>query len=184
MPLSKIVDKMRNDTTVQAIDNAISMGGAPSKKNLGLANTIAITVAFQYDNPVKAQLVAQQFVDHFLEADASTQASQATDTVNFLTEQANQIQSQIQQLEGKALQIRAQNGTILALGNLSGNAAQDNGQLATQIATLESQSSRLQSAQEQGVTPTDTAETVLIRGAALASAFLPSSQLIASASAT
>ncbi len=157
MPLSKIVDKMRNDTTVQAIDNAISMGGAPSKKNLGLANTIAITVAFQYDNPIKAQLVAQQFVDHFLEADASTQASQATDTVNFLSEQANQIQSQIQQLEGKALQIRAQNGTILALGNLSGNAAQDNGQIETQIAGLQSQSSRLQTAQDQGVTPTDTA---------------------------
>ena len=157
MPLSNIVDKMRNDTTVQAIDNAISMGGAPSKKNLGLANTIAITVAFQYDNPVKAQLVAQQFVDHFLEADASTQASQATDTVNFLSEQANQIQSQIQQLEGKALQIRSQNGMILALGNLSGNAAQDNGQIETQIAGLESQNSRLQTAQDQGVTPTDTA---------------------------
>jgi len=156
MPLSKIVDKMRDDTTVQAIDNAM-MGGAPSKKNLGLANTIAITVAFQYDNPVKAQLVAQQFVDHFLEADASTQASQATDTVNFLSEQANQIQSQIQQLEGKALQIRSQNGTILALGNLSGNTTQDYGQIETQIAGLQSQSTRLQTAQDQGVTPTDTA---------------------------
>ncbi|MBW8911453.1 MAG: lipopolysaccharide biosynthesis protein, partial [Sphingomonas sp.] len=65
MPLSKIVDKMRNATTIQAIDNGISMGG---RKTLGLANTIAITVAFDYDDPTKAQQVAQQFVDHFLEA--------------------------------------------------------------------------------------------------------------------
>jgi uncharacterized protein involved in exopolysaccharide biosynthesis len=156
LPLSKIVDKMRNDTTIQAIDNSI-LGGAPSKKNLGLQNTIAITIAFDYDNAAKAQLVAQQFVDHFLEADASTQASQATDTVNFLTEQANQIQAQIQQLEQKALQIRSENGTVLALGGLSGNAGADAGQIASQIANLQSQNFRLETAQDAGATPTDTA---------------------------
>jgi len=157
MPLSRIVEKMRNDTTIQAIDNGI-MGSTPSKKNLGLANTIAITVSFDYDDPVKAQLVAQQFVDRFLEADASTQVSQATDTVNFLTEQANQIQNQIRELEAKALQIRAQNGTILALGGLAaGGGLQDSGQIESQIASLQAQNSKLQAAQAAGVTPQDTA---------------------------
>lgn len=150
LPLSKIVDKMRDDTTIQAVDNGIATGGAPSRKNLGLANTIAITVAYQYENPVKAQLVAQQFVDHFLEADASTQVSQATDTVNFLTEQANQIQTQIAQLEQRSTQIRAQNGTILALNGLSGNAGADGSQLQAQIAAIQAQNVKLETAQENG----------------------------------
>ena len=155
MPLSKIIDTMRNDTTIQAVDNGI-IGASPSKKNLGLANTIAITVSFDYDDPIKAQAVTQQFVDRFLEADASTQASQATDTVNFLTEQANQIQSQIRQLEDKALQIRVQNGTALALGGLSGNPTQDFSQIDSQIASLQAQNLKLQVA-SQGGGPTDSA---------------------------
>jgi uncharacterized protein involved in exopolysaccharide biosynthesis len=155
MPLSKIIDTMRNDTTIQAVDNGI-MGASPGKKNLGLANTIAITVSFDYDDPIKAQAVTQQFVDRFLEADASTQASQATDTVNFLTEQANQIQSQIRQLEDRALQIRVQNGTSLALGGLSGNPTQDFSQIDSQIASLQAQNLKLQAA-SQGGGPTDSA---------------------------
>jgi len=150
LPLSKIVDKMRDDTTIQAVDNGLAMGAAPSKKNLGLANTIAITVAFDYDNPVKAQLVAQQFVDHFLEADASTQVSQATDTVNFLTEQANQIQAQIAQLEQRATQMRAQYGPILALNGMSGNSGTDGSQIEAQIAAIQAQNSKLETAQDNG----------------------------------
>ena len=149
LPLSKIVDKMRDDTTIEAVDNGISTG-TPSRKNLGLANTIAITVAFQYDNPIKAQAVAQQFVDHFLEADASTQVSQATDTVNFLTEQANQIQSQIAQLEQRATQMRAQNGSILALNGLTGNSGSDVTQIESQIAAVEAENAKLQTAAANG----------------------------------
>jgi len=156
LPLSKIVDRMRNATTIEAVDNGILGPTAPTRKNLGLTNTIAITIAFDYDDPVKAQLVAQQFVDHFLEADASVQSSQATDTVNFLTEQANQIQTQIQQLEQKALEIRSANGTVLALGSLGG-AADNPAQIASQIATLQSQNTRIENVQDAGVTPTDTA---------------------------
>lgn len=142
MPLSKIVDKMRNDTTIEAIDNGAAMG-TPSKKNLGLANTIAITIAFDYEDPAKAQLVAQQFVDHFLEADASTQASQAVDTVNFLTEQANGIQSQIAQLEQRATQIKTENGATLALDGLTGNRSADLSSMDVQIAGLQAQTDRL-----------------------------------------
>jgi len=150
LPLSKIVDKMRDDTTIAAIDNGLATGALPSRKNLGLANTIAITVAFDYDDPVKAQLVAQQFVDHFLEADASTQVSQATDTVNFLTEQANTIQSQIAQLEQRATQMRAANGSVLALNGLSGNRGTDVSQIDSQIAAIQAENSKLVTARENG----------------------------------
>jgi len=148
LPLSKIVDKMRDDTTIAAIDTGLA--GIPSRRNLGLANTIAITVSFDYDDPVKAQLVAQQFVDHFLEADASTQASQATDTVNFLTEQANTIQAQISQLETKATQMRAANGSVLALSGLTGNPGADVSSIDSQIAAIQSQNAKLVTAEDNG----------------------------------
>ncbi len=149
LPLSKIVDKMRDDTTIVAEDSGLA-GITPNRRNLGLANTIAITVAFDYDDPVKAQLVAQQFVDHFLEADASTQVSQATDTVNFLTEQANTIQAQIAQLEAKATQMRASNGSILALNGLSGNTGADVSQIESQIAAIQAQNAKLATAEDNG----------------------------------
>jgi len=150
LPLSKIVDKMRDDTTIAAVDNGLATGALPSRKNLGLANTIAITVAFDYDDPVKAQLVAQQFVDHFLEADASTQVSQATDTVNFLTEQANTIQSQIAQLEQRATQMRAANGSVLALNGLSGNQSADVSQIDSQIAAIQAENAKLATTRDNG----------------------------------
>ncbi len=148
LPLSKIVDKMRDDTTIAAVDNGIA--GLPNRRNLGLANTIAITVSFDYDDPVKAQLVAQQFVDHFLEADASTQVSQATDTVNFLTEQANAIQAQIAQLEQRATQMRAANGSVLALNGLTGNQGTDVSQIDSQIAAIQAQNAKLATAEDNG----------------------------------
>ncbi|WP_404711690.1 GumC family protein [Sphingomonas sp. MMS24-J13] len=136
LPLSKIVDTMRDATTIAAVDNAINLG----QRN---ANTIAISIAFDYDDPVKAQAVAQQFVDRFLEVDASTQAGQATDTVNFLTEQANQIRGQIQAIESKILASKAQNGTILALGQSTGNQADDVARVDSQIVSLQADNARL-----------------------------------------
>jgi uncharacterized protein involved in exopolysaccharide biosynthesis len=141
LPLSKIVDTMRGDTTIAAIDNAIDMGG--KKRNLNLSNTIAISIAFDYDDPVKAQAVAQQFVDHFLEVDAGTQVSQATDTVNFLSEQANQTAQQIQAIEDKILAIKSANGTVLAMGQSTGNQAADLARIDSQIVSLQADNSRL-----------------------------------------
>lgn len=143
LPLSKIVDKMRDDTTIAAVNNNIAMSGSPGGRNLGLTNTIAIEVSFQYDDPVKAQIVAQQYVDHFLEADASTQASQATDTVNFLTEQANGLQAQIVALEQRANQIKAQNGSTLALAGMQGGSIGDVSSIDSKIAELKAQDARI-----------------------------------------
>lgn len=141
MPLSQIVDKMRADTTISTIDSGINIG--TKKRSVSIGNTIAIQIAFDYDDPAKAQAVAQQFVDHFLEVDASTQASQATDTVNFLREQANQLSGQIGAIEAKVLQIKSANGTVLALGQSTGNQAADLARIDSQIASLQSDAARL-----------------------------------------
>ncbi|WP_294393212.1 Wzz/FepE/Etk N-terminal domain-containing protein [uncultured Sphingomonas sp.] len=153
VPLSKIVDEMRASTNITALNNELV--NAKSRRNLGLANTIAINVSFRYDDPQKAQVVAQQFVDRFLEADATSQATQATDAVNFLTEQANTVQSQIAEIEAKSMQIKAENGTVLALGQATGNQSADLSRIDAQIAGLQAENLRLNASggasQETGV---------------------------------
>jgi polysaccharide biosynthesis transport protein len=144
-PLSKIVEQMRSDTTIQAVSSDIQIA---SGNRRGGTNTIAITVAFRYSNPQRAQMVTQQFVDRFLEADASTQASQATDAVNFLTEQSRDLQSRISDIENRKTQIQAENGTVLALGQLSGDRGTDLSRIDAELAGLQAENARLSSAAE------------------------------------
>ncbi len=139
-PLSKIVDTMRKNTTIAAVDDSMGFTG---RRNFGAGNTTAITVSYEYDDPVKAQVVAQQFVNHLLEVDASTQASQAADAVNFLTDQANTTGAQMAAIENRINAIKAQNGTVLALGQSTGNADSDVSRIDAEIAALQAETSKL-----------------------------------------
>jgi hypothetical protein len=69
--------------------------------------------------------------------------SQATDTVNFLSEQANQTAQQIQAIEDKILAIKSANGTVLAMGQSTGNQAADLARIDSQIVSLQADNSRL-----------------------------------------
>jgi polysaccharide biosynthesis transport protein len=145
-PLSAIVEKMRSDTSIQAVSSDIQIASGSRRNGL---STIAIAVAFRYDDPQKAQVVAQQYVDSFLEADASTQASQATDAVNFLTEQARDLQSRIGEIERRMAEIQSANGAVLALGQTTGDRTADLSRIDSDIARLQAENASL-SAQAQG----------------------------------
>lgn len=159
LPLSQIVDKMRDDSTIGALDS--NDAASSKKKSISLTNTIVISVAFDYDNPLKAQQVAQQFVERFLEVDAGTQASQATDTVNFLTEQANVTASQVAALEAKILAIKSENGVVLAMSGSTGNQAADLSRIDSQIVTLQAENARLAESPAQETSSVATAEAQL-----------------------
>jgi uncharacterized protein involved in exopolysaccharide biosynthesis len=145
-PLSAIVEKMRADTTIQAVSSDIQIASGSRRNGL---STIAIAVGFQYDDPQKAQVVAQQYVDHFLEADASSQASQATDAVNFLSEQSRDLQSRISEIERRMAEIQSTNGTVLALGQTTGDRTADLSRIDSDIAGLQAENAKL-SAQASG----------------------------------
>ena len=136
-PLSKIVDKMREDTSIASVDSALV------RRAYGGNSTIALTIAFAYDDPIKAQTIAQQYVNHFLEVDATTQAAQATDTVNFLTEQANGLNSQVAAVEAKIMAIKSQNGTLLTMGQFSGNPVADLARIESEMTGLRSDNMKL-----------------------------------------
>lgn len=156
-PLSKIIEEMREDTRIEALSADIG------QRN-GAANTIAFSMSFDYSEPAQTQLVMQSFVERFLELDATQQSEQATSTVDFLSEQANQLQQQIAMIEGRITAIKTSNGAVLASSGIQ--TSSNPGSYDAQILALQrennllAQQARNQSAaNDEGVTQAEAAVT-------------------------
>lgn len=132
-PLSKIVEKMRNSTTVGAENNDIGQAGTQ--------DTVAINISFDYPDPALAQAVLQSFVSSFLTMDTQDVADQARLNVRLLQDQANKLRTQITAIENNMTDLKARNGSALAS---SGSAPiLDLGSYSAQITTLETQNRQL-----------------------------------------
>ncbi|UAK24142.1 GumC family protein [Sphingomonas nostoxanthinifaciens] len=142
MPLSRVVDLMRASTTIAAVDTSINIG---TTRQSVPGDTVAISVAFDYDDPEKAQIVAQQFVNRLLDVDASSQASQAADAVNFLTEQANGVQTQINAVQDQINRIKTENGPAFAFAQSTGDPVADLSRIDADIAGIQAENARLPS---------------------------------------
>jgi len=134
-PMSYVVSKMRESTTVGAL--AGDIGSAPAKGS----NVIAIKMAFDYPDPAKAQGVMQAFVTQFMRMNSDQIEDQANLTVRFLQEQAAKLKTQVDAVEGQITALKASNGAVLAGAN--GPTYVDTGSYAGQIANLESQNRQL-----------------------------------------
>lgn len=137
-PLSAILDKMRAATSISPVSADIGGGGGGKG-----SNTIAFSLSFEYPDPQKAQLVAQDFVERLVRLDAAQTAQQATGTVEFLQDQANGLSSQITALERQIASIKSANGMVLSNSNtmmLGGS-----GGFQSQIAGLQRENAQLQS---------------------------------------
>jgi succinoglycan biosynthesis transport protein ExoP len=133
-PMSYVVDKMRKATLVGALAGDIGAGGGSTD------NLIAVTVAFDYPEPSRAQSVLQSYVTRFLSLDNENIEDQANLTVRFLQDQAVKLQDQIRQIEGQLTELKARNGAALAG---SGPSFMDTGSYSAQIITLENQNRQL-----------------------------------------
>lgn len=133
-PLSKIVEKMKDATTIGAQTN--DLGGS----NGGASDTIAIDISFDYRDPGQAQDVLQSFVNDFLSQDNEDISEQARLSVRFLEDQANRLRSQVSAIEGQLTSLKARNGAALAT---SAAPVMDLGSYSSQIASLESQNREL-----------------------------------------
>ena len=107
-PLSKLVDRMRDATTLAAVDADIQR--APR----GNAGSIAFSLSFDYARPALAQLVAQTFVDRLIKLDASTTRGQAETNVHYLEDQEQGLQAQLSAVEGQINRLTGVNGAALA----------------------------------------------------------------------
>ncbi|MEH6757974.1 MAG: Wzz/FepE/Etk N-terminal domain-containing protein [Parasphingorhabdus sp.] len=127
-PLSEVIENMREAISLTPAEANIS-GNSRDQR------TIAFELAFNYDQPVQTQAVAQDLMNRILQLDASGNVEQATNTVQFLTDQAKGLETQINDLQGQIAQINAQNGGVLSGGAMviGGNS----GSYDVQIAALQ-----------------------------------------------
>src|SRR3546814_2911176 len=99
--------------------SAISLTPAETSTGNGSENrTIAFELAFEYSRPDQTQAVAQDLMDRVLQLDARGNAEQATNTVQFLTDQSAGLETQITALQSQIAQITARNGSALSGGGL------------------------------------------------------------------
>ncbi|WP_133365824.1 GumC family protein [Qipengyuania sediminis] len=137
-PLSTIIENMRDAITLVPETVAGAGGGSEEK-------TIAVRLAFVYEDPAKAQAVTQQLMERIVEVDSTNNAEQLTQAVQFLTEQQLDLQRKIALAEGEVAAFNSRYGNVIASGALApmgGGAAAFDLQISTlerEIADLESQ---------------------------------------------
>jgi uncharacterized protein involved in exopolysaccharide biosynthesis len=127
-PLSEIVEKMRKSISL-APTEVVAQTNRPDQR------TIAFELAFEYSQPAQTQAVAQDLMDRILQLDARGNAEQATNTVQFLSDQATGLEQQIGTLQDQIAAVTSQNGGVLTSGGMmiSGGA----GGYDVQIAALQ-----------------------------------------------
>ena len=151
-PLSKVVEDMRDAITL--VPESIDLGG--SNKN----QTVSVRLTYTYDQPAKAQAVAQQLMEKVVEVDSTTNTEQLTETVQFLTDQQQGLQRKIDEAQSDVAAFNQRYGSVLAAGSaavIGGSGASYD----VQIAGLEREISQLE-AQRATLATADTRDPAVV----------------------
>ncbi len=106
--LSEVIQDMRDATTISPVSAELQ------RAVNGRSSTIAFSLSFDYRAAPQAQAVAQDMTEQILLIDATKNSEQATNTVQFLTDQATALQSQMSELELYLENVKSQNGFALS----------------------------------------------------------------------
>jgi uncharacterized protein involved in exopolysaccharide biosynthesis len=133
-PLSDIIEDMRDSITLTPSTVELPSSGADQR-------TIAFELAFQYDEAAPAQAVVQNLMDRILELDAGGNLEQATNTAQFLGDQASNLEQQIAEVQNQIATINTRYGGIL--GSAGTVIASGGGSYDVQIAALQRDNANL-----------------------------------------
>ena len=156
-PLSTVIETMRESITL--VPEKIDLGSSRNEDN-----TISVRLAYVYDDPVKAQAVAQALMERVVEVNSTSNTEQAVQTVSFLTEQQEQVQTQIAELEGQISALNVQYGGVLASGGAVVSGGSSTG-FDMQIAALERENAMLRT-QRQSLATADTRDPAVVQAEA------------------
>jgi polysaccharide biosynthesis transport protein len=104
--LSDIIEDMRDSISLTPSMVELPNSGADQR-------AIAFELTFEYREAAPAQAVTQDLMDRILELDAIGNLEQATNTAQFLSEQAQDLQSQMAEVEGRISAINVRYGRVL-----------------------------------------------------------------------
>jgi polysaccharide biosynthesis transport protein len=139
--LSEIVADMRSATSINAVSAEFQKVGN------GQSSTVAFSLSFDYEAAAQAQAVAQDMTEQVLLIDATKNSEQATNTVQFLTEQATALQTQISALENSIEMVKGANGAALSSSAMTMFTGQ-NGGFDAQIIGLQRENIQLNAQRE------------------------------------
>jgi polysaccharide biosynthesis transport protein len=111
--LSEVIEDMRDATTIDSVSAELQ------RATNGRSSTIAFALSFDYEAAPQAQAVAQDMTEQILLIDATKNSEQATNTVQFLTDQASALQAQISSLETSLERVKLENGFALSSNSAS-----------------------------------------------------------------
>ena len=101
---SEIVDEMRSSSTVDFVSS-----GASSRAQ----TTIAFTVSFQHRTPQTAARVANEIVTLFMDENVKTRTKIATETTDFLNQEAKKLEDHLAEIESKIANYKQENSSAL-----------------------------------------------------------------------
>jgi len=140
-PLSEVIEKFRKSISVSPVSAQFQQGSG------GRSALIAFSISNSYSDPVKAQSVTQALVDRVVQLDASTSSEQTAASVRFLTQQSDDLKTQIGTLESQLSGIKARNGMVLS--NMSGaGMPMGTGSYDAQIAMLQRDNANLNNSRD------------------------------------
>ncbi len=128
-PLSAVISEMRENITL--VPTTAQVAGSR-----GAEQTIAYRLGFFYSEAMPAQAVTQDLMDTILELDATGNVEQATNTVQFLEDQAAELEQRVNIVQNEIAAVSMRNGGVLANGGgsiIGGNG----GSYDVQIASLQ-----------------------------------------------
>ena len=137
-PLSTVVETFRKAITVAPVsaDFQQSIGGRTS--------LIAFAVSMSYRDAAKAQEVTQSLVDRVVQLDSAATSDQAQASVRFLTQQADDLKTQVSALESQLSGLKARNGQVLSNMGMA-TVSTGSGGYDAQIAALQRDNANLNS---------------------------------------
>jgi len=104
-PREYIIENMRSD-----IDRkVISADVVDPRSGRPVQATIAFSIAFDAESPIMAQRVANELTSLFLKENIKTRSAMADQTEKFLSEEAEKLKSQIEEMGGRIAEFKASN---------------------------------------------------------------------------
>lgn len=134
-PLSEVVEKFRKSISVAPVNAEFQQNAS------GRTALIAFAVSTTYRDPAQAQSVTQALVDRVVQLDSAATSDQAAASVRFLTQQADDLKTQMTAIESQLAGLKARNGSVLA--NSSGVPMSMSGGYDAQIAALQRDNANL-----------------------------------------
>ncbi|MBT8135416.1 MAG: lipopolysaccharide biosynthesis protein [Gammaproteobacteria bacterium] len=109
LPTTEVVEDMREDYSLDLVSADVidPRTGRPTQA------TILFTVSFDYESPAIAQQVTNRLVNLYLNENLRDRTERAQETTSFLSDQAEKLNREINQLEARMARFKEQNGGAL-----------------------------------------------------------------------